>query len=86
MRRAGSTQSNPTPPSHRHDPCNGNATLAAGRRGCKVTSTDYVPLLLERGAERARAEGLQVDFQKADAEALPFADESFDVVLSTFGV
>ena len=65
---------------------NGNATLAAGRRGCKVTSTDYVPLLLERGAERARAEGLQVNFQTADAEALPFEDKSFDVVLSTFGV
>lgn len=65
---------------------NGNATLAAARRGCKVTSTDYVSTLLERGAERARAEGLQVQFQTADAEALPFADASFDAVLSTFGV
>ncbi|MDN4587135.1 SAM-dependent methyltransferase [Xenophilus aerolatus] len=65
---------------------NGNATLAAARRGARVTSTDYVGALLERGAERARAEGLQVQFQTADAEALPFADASFDVVLSTFGV
>jgi len=65
---------------------NGNATLAAARRGCRVTSTDYVSSLLERGAERARAERLEVTFQTADAEALPFADASFDVVLSTFGV
>ena len=65
---------------------NGNATLAAARRGCVVTSTDYVGSLLERGAERARAEGLQATFEVADAEALPFADASFDAVLSTFGV
>jgi ubiquinone/menaquinone biosynthesis C-methylase UbiE len=65
---------------------NGNATLAAARRGCKVTSTDYVPTLLDRGAERARAEHLDVAFQAADVEALPFADASFDAVLSTFGV
>jgi len=65
---------------------NGNATLAAARRGCRVTSTDYVSSLLERGAERARAEGLEVKFQVADAEALPFEDASFDAVLSTFGV
>ncbi|HET9976850.1 MAG TPA: class I SAM-dependent methyltransferase [Burkholderiaceae bacterium] len=65
---------------------NGNATLAAARRGAIVTSTDYVASLLERGAERARAERLDVAFQVADAEALPFADASFDAVLSTFGV
>ena len=65
---------------------NGNATLAAARRGCIVTSTDYVGALLERGAERARAERLEVTFQTADAEALPFADASFDAALSTFGV
>lgn len=65
---------------------NGNATLAAARRGCHVTSTDYVAALLERGAERAKAERLEVTFQVADAEALPFAGESFDAVLSTFGV
>ena len=65
---------------------NGNATLAAARRGCVVTSTDYVGSLLERGAERARAERLEVNFQVADAEALPFGDAAFDAVLSTFGV
>ena len=65
---------------------NGNATLAAARRGCRVTSTDYVGALLERGAERAQAERLEVEFQVADAEALPFKDASFDAVLSTFGV
>ena len=65
---------------------NGNASLAAARRGCKVTSTDYVGALLERGAERALADRLVIDFKTADAEALPFADASFDVVLSTFGV
>ena len=65
---------------------NGNATLAAARRGCAVTSTDYVSTLLERGAERARAERLDVTFKVADVEALPFDDASFDAVLSTFGV
>ena len=65
---------------------NGNATLAAARRGGRVTSTDYVASLLDRGAERARAERLEVAFQVADVEALPFDDASFDVVLSTFGV
>jgi len=64
---------------------NGNATLAAARRFAKVTSTDYVPALLDKGRERARAEGLDVRFQEADVEELPFPDESFDVVLSTFG-
>lgn len=64
---------------------NGNATLAAAHRFAQVTSTDYVPSLLEKGAARAKAEGLQIDFQVADAEDLPFGDGSFDVVLSTFG-
>jgi SAM-dependent methyltransferase len=64
---------------------NGNATLAAARRFAHVTSTDYVPALLDKGRERARAEGLAVRFQEADVEELPFPDESFDVVLSTFG-
>ena len=66
---------------------NGNATLAAARRFAEVTSTDYVPSLLDRGRLRAEAEGLNnVTFETADAEALPYADASFDVVLSTFGV
>ncbi|SAK54465.1 methyltransferase type 11 [Caballeronia arationis] len=65
---------------------NGNATLAAARRWCDVTSTDYVASLLDAGRARAGAEGLAVQFQEADAEALPYADASFDVVMSTFGV
>lgn len=64
---------------------NGNATLAAARRFADVVSTDYVGSLLERGRERAAADRLKVEFQEADAEALPFKDGSFDVVLSTFG-
>jgi ubiquinone/menaquinone biosynthesis C-methylase UbiE len=64
---------------------NGNATLAAARRFAQVTSTDYVPALLEKGRARAGAEGYDVKFEVADAENLPFADEAFDVVLSTFG-
>jgi SAM-dependent methyltransferase len=64
---------------------NGNATLAAARRFAAVTSTDYVPALLDKGRARAAAEGLQVDFRVADAEDLPFKDGSFDAVLSTFG-
>jgi SAM-dependent methyltransferase len=64
---------------------NGNATLAAARRFAQVTSTDYVQSLLDKGRARAVAEGLAVSFELADAEALPYADASFDVVLSTFG-
>lgn len=64
---------------------NGNASLAAGRRFAKVTAIDYVPQLLDKAAERARADGFDIAFRVADAEALPFADASFDVVLSTFG-
>jgi len=65
---------------------NGNATLAAARRFASVTSTDYVPALLERGRRRAEAEGFDVSFEVADTEALPYPDASFDVVLSSFGV
>jgi SAM-dependent methyltransferase len=64
---------------------NGNASLAAARRFAEVTSTDYVPALLDKAAARAAAEGLEMAFQVADVEDLPFADQSFDVVLSTFG-
>lgn len=65
---------------------NGNASLAAARRWCDVVATDYVPRLLELGAERAAADRMKIDFKVADAEALPFADGTFDVVVSTFGV
>jgi SAM-dependent methyltransferase len=64
---------------------NGNAALAAARRFCQVTGVDYVPALLERARQRAHAEGLEATFQEADAEALPFPDATFDVVLSTCG-
>ena len=65
---------------------NGNATLAAARRWCDVTSTDYVASLLDAGRARAHAEGHSIRFREADAEHLPFADASFDAVMSTFGV
>ena len=65
---------------------NGNASLAAARRFARVMSTDYVPALLEKGRQRAAAEGLPVEFRVADAEDLPFPDNDFDVALSTFGV
>ncbi|MFZ1428612.1 MAG: methyltransferase domain-containing protein [Geminicoccaceae bacterium] len=65
---------------------NGNVALAAARRWCDVVATDYVPALLERARERAAADRLNIEFREADAEALPFADESFDVVVSSFGV
>jgi ubiquinone/menaquinone biosynthesis C-methylase UbiE len=65
---------------------NGNVSLAAARRWCDVVSTDYVPALLERARDRAEVERLQLEFREADAEALPFPDQSFDVVVSTFGV
>jgi len=66
---------------------NGNATLAAARRFAAVTSTDYVPALLERGRRRADADGLTgIRFEVADVEALPYPEACFDIVLSTFGV
>lgn len=64
---------------------NSNATLAAARRFAQVTSTDYVPHLLDKSAKRAKADGFDIRFEVADAEDLPFEDGSFDVALSTFG-
>ena len=63
----------------------GNAALAAARRGCEVIGIDYVPSLLERARERAVAESVPARFEGGDAEAIPFADASFDVVTSVFG-
>jgi SAM-dependent methyltransferase len=63
----------------------GNAAIAAARLGAQVTCTDYVPELLERGRERASAERLAVEFEPADAEALPYGDGAYDAVLSVFG-
>jgi ubiquinone/menaquinone biosynthesis C-methylase UbiE len=65
---------------------NGNAALAAARRFTQVTGVDYVPALLARAGARAAALGLPLELREGDAEALPFPDGAFDVVLSTFGV
>ena len=65
---------------------NGNASLAAARRYADVVATDYVPALLEQARRRAEADRLPIEFQVADAEALPFAASQFDVALSTYGV
>lgn len=64
----------------------GNAALAAARRGARVTATDFVAQLLQVAVRRAAVEGLVIDTEEADAQALPFPDGTFDVVLSTFGV
>jgi ubiquinone/menaquinone biosynthesis C-methylase UbiE len=64
---------------------NGTTALAAARRWCNVTATDYVPALLDRAAERSVAERLPMEFEIADAEALPYPDGSFDAVTSSFG-
>ena len=64
----------------------GNAAVAAGRRGATVTATDLTPEQVRAGAKRCRADGLSVDWSVADAEDLPFADGSFERVVSTFGV
>jgi SAM-dependent methyltransferase len=64
---------------------NGNATLAAARRFAEVTGLDYVPALLEGARARAEAEGMPLALVEGDAEDMPLADASFDVVLSTFG-
>src|SRR5688500_3695987 len=64
----------------------GNAALVAARRNADVTGVDYVPALIERAKARAQAEGTKIDFRIGDAQELPFADGSFDVVVSVFGV
>lgn len=63
----------------------GNAAIAAARCGCEATGIDYVPSLLERGRRRAEAEGLAIRLLEGDAEAIPFADATFDAVLSVYG-
>ncbi len=65
---------------------NGNVSIAAARRWCQVTASDYVPALLARAGERARADRLELSLREADAEALPFPDGAFDAVVSSFGV
>lgn len=64
----------------------GHVALAAARRFCHVTGIDYVPALVQQAGDRAAVEGLPVEFREADAENLPFPDQSFDYVLSAIGV
>ncbi len=64
----------------------GNASLPAARAGAKVVASDLTPELLELGRQQAAGEGLEIDWQEADAEALPYADGEFDVVLSLVGI
>jgi ubiquinone/menaquinone biosynthesis C-methylase UbiE len=63
----------------------GNTAIAAARRNCDVTGVDYVPELLTIAQERASTEHFQINFQEGDAENLPLPNNSFDVILSTFG-
>jgi SAM-dependent methyltransferase len=63
----------------------GNASLPAAKAGARVTASDLTPELLEAGRARAESEGLTLDWVEADAERLPFEDESFDVVISSIG-
>lgn len=64
---------------------NGNAAIPAARAGGRVTGVDLTPELLQAARVAAAAAGVEVDWQEGDAEALPFEDAQFDVVLSTFG-
>jgi SAM-dependent methyltransferase len=64
----------------------GNLAIIAARRGCEVSGIDIATNLLAQAEARAAGENLNIDFQEADAEALPFADESFDLTVSMFGV
>ncbi len=63
----------------------GNASLPAAQAGADVTASDLTPELLEADRTRAEAEGIQLEWVEADAENLPFKDESFDVVMSSIG-
>ncbi len=64
---------------------NGNASLPAARRFADVLATDYAPELLAEAQRRADADGVSLRTQVADAQALPFGDGEFDVVMSTIG-
>jgi len=64
----------------------GHVALAAARRSAVATGMDYVPGLLDIARHRAEAEDLEIGFDEADAENLPYADASYDVVLSAIGV
>jgi SAM-dependent methyltransferase len=64
----------------------GNASLPAARTGAHVVASDLTPELVDIGRERAAAQGLDITWQEADAEHLPFASDEFDVVMSCVGV
>jgi ubiquinone/menaquinone biosynthesis C-methylase UbiE len=64
----------------------GNGAIAAAERGAHVVASDVTPELLAAGRERPEARGLEIEWVEADAQQLPFADEEFDVVMSTIGV
>ncbi len=64
----------------------GNAAIPAARTGATVVASDLTPELLEIGREHAEADGLSLDWRQGDAEALPFADDEFDTVISVVGV
>jgi ubiquinone/menaquinone biosynthesis C-methylase UbiE len=64
----------------------GNVALAAVRRGAEAVACDISQAMVERGRARTRAAGRQIEWRVADAQALPFGDESFDCVASSFGV
>jgi SAM-dependent methyltransferase len=63
----------------------GNLALPAARAGADVTGVDIAPNLVEQARENAKREGLNAKFDEGDAEALPYEDASFDVVLTMFG-
>ncbi len=63
----------------------GVAAITAARIGARVRGVDLTPELLERARENARIANMEIDFREGDAEALPFDDVMFDVVLSHFG-
>jgi len=64
----------------------GTSAIPSARRGAEVIATDLTPELLDVGRAAAEAEGVELTWQTADAEALPFADAEYDVVLSSIGV
>ena len=63
----------------------GNASIPAAQTGAQVTASDLTPELFDAGRKRAQAVGVELDWVQADAENLPFEDESFDVVMSSIG-
>jgi SAM-dependent methyltransferase len=64
---------------------NGNFAIAAAQRGARVTASDLTPKMIELGRARTEAEGIEIEWEEADAEELPFAADRFDVVASVFG-